>query len=120
MDDVHPRIARERRTVKAMIRLTCEGEHGGEDGLCPECDALLDYALERLERCPFQQGKTTCADCPIHCYHPSKREEIRAVMRYAGPRMLIRHPILAVRHIIDGLRKQPIQSRDKAQGSEQN
>jgi hypothetical protein len=40
-------------------------------------------------------------------------------MRYAGPRMLLRHPILAVRHIIDGLRKQPIQPRDKARDSEQ-
>ena len=119
MRDAHPRIARERRTVDAMIRLTCEGEHGKKDGLCPECDALLQYALERLEKCPFQEGKPTCADCPIHCYQPSKREEIRAVMRYAGPRMLIRHPILAVRHILDGLRKQPIQSCDRAQSSEQ-
>jgi hypothetical protein len=31
------------------------------------------------------------------------REQVRAVMRYAGPRMLWRHPILALEHLWDGL-----------------
>jgi len=35
------------------------------------------------------------------------REHVRIVMRYAGPRMLWRHPILAVRHLIDGRRPAP-------------
>ena len=26
-------------------------------------------------------------------------------MRYAGPRMLLTHPILAILHLVDGLRK---------------
>lgn len=30
-------------------------------------------------------------------------------MRYAGPRMLYRHPILALQHLFDGLRKEPLQ-----------
>lgn len=118
MHEEHPRISREKRTVEAMIRTTCEGQHGTRGGLCPECRELLRYALKRLEKCPFQGNKTTCADCPIHCYHPSMREEIRAVMRYAGPRMLIRHPLLAMHHIIDGLRKQPIRPREDEQDSE--
>jgi hypothetical protein len=28
-------------------------------------------------------------------------------MRYAGPRMISRHPVLAVRHVIDGRRPAP-------------
>jgi hypothetical protein len=28
-------------------------------------------------------------------------------MRYAGPRMLKRHPILAIRHLLDEARKPP-------------
>jgi hypothetical protein len=32
------------------------------------------------------------------------RERVRTVMRYAGPRMLKRHPYLAVMHILDGRR----------------
>jgi hypothetical protein len=32
------------------------------------------------------------------------REQIRTVMRYAGPRVIYAHPWLAVMHVIDGLR----------------
>jgi hypothetical protein len=30
---------------------------------------------------------------------------IRAVMRYAGPRMLYKHPVMTLQHIVDGWRK---------------
>jgi hypothetical protein len=33
------------------------------------------------------------------------RERVREVMRYSGPRMLTRHPVLAVAHLVDGRRK---------------
>jgi len=33
------------------------------------------------------------------------RERVRVVMRTAGPRMIWRHPILAIRHVIDGRQK---------------
>lgn len=101
------RIARERETVAAMIRLTCADLHGGGDALCGECEALAEYARERLAKCPFQDGKTTCAKCPVHCYRPEMRERIRAVMRYAGPRMLLRHPIMTLCHLWDGRRDAP-------------
>jgi hypothetical protein len=35
------------------------------------------------------------------------RERIREVMRYAGPRMPLRHPILSIFHFIDGKRPAP-------------
>lgn len=110
MSSNHPRMIRETRTVEAMIHIYCRGQHEARDGLCPECGELLDYARERLRRCPFQEGKTTCANCPIHCYKPSMRERIRAVMRYAGPRILYRHPILALLHLVDGLREEPVRA----------
>mgnify|MGYP001067196325 CR=1 FL=1 len=104
-----PPIAREKRTIRAMVEIFCRGHHAprergpsGED-LCPECRELLDYAWRRLDRCPFAPRKPTCARCPIHCYKPGMRERIRAVMRYAGPRMLLRHPILAVLHQLQRL-----------------
>jgi hypothetical protein len=78
-----------------------------QDKLCLECSELLDYALARLDRCPFQDNKPTCAKCPVHCYKPDMREKVRVVMRYAGPRMLRRHPVLAVLHLVDGFRKTP-------------
>ena len=106
----HRRLARERRTLEAMIRLYCRGRHGTGGELCAECRELADYARARLHRCLFQERKPTCARCPVHCYRPEMRERIRAVMRYAGPRMLYRHPLLALAHLIDGLRKPPERS----------
>jgi predicted amidophosphoribosyltransferase len=101
------RIARERLTIRRMIELACRGRHRQGRELCPECRELLDYAWTRLERCRFGAAKPTCARCPVHCYKPAMREKVREVMRYAGPRMLLRHPVLAVCHLLDGLRRVP-------------
>ena len=103
----HPRMARELRTIEAMIALYCRKHHTAQDVPCTDCRELMDYARARLDRCPFQEDKTTCANCSIHCYKPAMRERIRMAMRYAGPRMLYRHPVLALRHLWDGRRKQP-------------
>ena len=114
--NTHPRMERERRTVEAMIEIYCHQIHGTGNSLCPSCEALADYARQRLRKCPFQEGKTTCAKCPVHCYKPDARQEIRAVMRYAGPRMLHRHPRMALWHLIDGRRQEPVRL-EKAGGS---
>jgi predicted amidophosphoribosyltransferase len=99
------RLAREARTIQVMIGMYCGGNHATRAGLCTDCHALQDYALGRLERCPYGGSKPTCANCPIHCYAPEMRERIRAVMRYAGPRMLLHHPLLALGHLVDGTRR---------------
>ncbi len=101
------RLAREARTIQVMIGMYCRGNHGTPEGLCADCQALQDYALGRLERCPYGGTKPTCAKCPIHCYAPEMRARIRTVMRYAGPRMLLSHPLLALGHLVDGMRKVP-------------
>lgn len=72
--------------------------------LCPQCQALLDYAHKRLEHCKFGEDKPSCTRCPVHCYKPAMREQIRQVMRYSGPRMLLHDPIMAIRHLWDFLR----------------
>lgn len=100
-----PRMQREARTVEAMIHLYCRDHHGGHPTPCAACRELLAYAHSRLHRCPFQERKTTCGTCPVHCYAPGKQQQIREVMRYSGPRMLRSHPMLALRHLFDGLRK---------------
>ena len=63
-----------------MIALYCKKRHGGKHGLCPECQALLDYARSRSDKCPFMETKTFCSNCPVHCYKPEMREKIRQVM----------------------------------------
>lgn len=100
------RLSRELRTIRAMIALYCRDHHGGR-APCRECAELAEYAACRLDRCPYGEEKPTCVKCPIHCYQPVRREQVRVVMRYAGPRMLLRHPALAVMHMIDGRRPAP-------------
>ena len=101
------RLQRERRTIAAMISCYCGSLHGPKEGLCSECEELLGYANGRLDRCPFGVDKPTCVQCPIHCYTTRQRERIKVVMRSAGPRMLWRHPILAIFHLLDGRRPAP-------------
>ena len=39
-------------------------------------------------------------NCPTHCYAPKEREQIRRIMRWAGPRMFFYSPINAIRHLL--------------------
>lgn len=98
------RLRREARTIERMIDLYCRQQHGRREGLCAECEALRDYALKRVGACRFGTAKPVCAKCKVHCYKPDMRERVRAVMRYSGPRMLLRHPYLAVMHLVDSAR----------------
>ena len=92
------RIGVERKTIQRMVGIYCQAHHKPADGLCDECRELFEYALARLDRCRFGADKPACVDCPVHCYKPTMRKRVRTVMRYAGPRMLLRHPILALLH----------------------
>ena len=107
-----PRMRREAKTVAAMIDIACTEKHATAPGeLCDRCAGLLDYALLRLSKCPFQERKTSCANCRVHCYRPDMRELVREAMRTAGPRMPLRHPLMAFWHLLDGLRKNPARKR---------
>lgn len=93
------RIEREKSTVRRMIDIYCR-HRLGLDGMTDEYRELADYACRRLDCCRFGADKPQCKDCPIHCYSPAKRSQIRAIMRWAGPRMLIYDPVAAIRHIL--------------------
>ncbi len=82
-----PRLKREYRTMQCMVKIYC------------------DYAEQRLKKCPYGEDKPTCAKCPIHCYKRAQREQAREIMRYAGPRMTLRHPWLSLTHLADKLRR---------------
>jgi len=93
--------------MHVMTGIYCHDVHGEDDGPCEECRELLEYATRRLDRCVFGDDKPTCANCKVHCYNAAMRAKVREVMRYAGPRMLWRHPVLAIRHLLDGRRPAP-------------
>ena len=76
---------KEMRTVYEMIHLYCRKNHK---------DARM-----RIKKCPFMETKTFCSQCKVHCYKKDKREQIRKVMRFSGPRMLVYHPVMAICHL---------------------
>jgi hypothetical protein len=79
---------KDQHILEQFASIYCRGKHDVLNGeLCADCQDLLAYALERLERCP-QDPKPSCKHCEIHCYKPAYREKIREVMRYSGKRII--------------------------------
>jgi hypothetical protein len=102
----HPRIKREKKTIDKMVYLYCNSKHDTKGNqLCDECNEFLSYAYRRLDKCPFQEQKSTCGKCLVHCYKPDMRENAKKIMRYSGPRLIFRSPLLALHHVFDGRKK---------------
>lgn len=93
------RIEEEKKVVAQMIELYCRKKEG-EASLCPACSELLNYAMARLEHCRFGDKKPTCRKCPVHCYRPDMRMRIKEIMKWSGPRMILYHPVSAIRHLL--------------------
>ena len=97
--DINKKREDEKEMVSLMIRLYCRKNHKTKE-LCSECAELDRYARERSDRCPFMENKTFCSNCKVHCYKPEMREKIRKVMRFSGPRMMLYHPVMVIKHLI--------------------
>ena len=95
------RIEREKHTVGIMIEMYCSKHHNNVDSPCQDCNELIEFAIERINKCIFHKDKPVCSECQVHCYRKELREKIRTVMRFVGPRMIYQHPILGIRHLID-------------------
>ena len=99
--------AMEAEVMSMMIGIYCRGHHHAnrsaasesEPSLCPDCRRLLTYARSRIATCPRMDVKSFCSACPVHCYSHEMRENVRAVMRWSGPRMLLHHPLMTLRHM---------------------
>lgn len=99
------RIKREKNTIRVMIQMYCNAHHNTSKGeLCDQCNDILNYSYKRIEKCVFKNKKPACQTCPIHCFRIDYKQNIRKIMRYSGPRMLLRHPIKTILHYIDVLR----------------
>lgn len=69
--------------------------------VCADCLSLIAESFRHTARCPHTAYKTFCHLCPTPCYAPREREAMIPVMRQAGPRLLLHHPILALRFMKD-------------------
>jgi len=98
------RRKREQVTVEKMINIYCKETHKHQNERCEDCEKLYKYSSRKIEECILGENKSICARCKIHCYKTDMREAIKKVMRYSGPKMMIKHPLLTVYHIIDSRR----------------
>ncbi|MDD2533246.1 MAG: nitrous oxide-stimulated promoter family protein [Eubacteriales bacterium] len=97
------RLSWEKDVVRDLVAIYCRGQkHVAPSNslFCSDCSTLLNYAHQKLDSCPFGEQKIFCGNCRVHCYEPSQREAIRQVMRYAGPRLIFKNPVAALRHLI--------------------
>ena len=108
-------VSYQRKTLRAMVRLYCTQQHQSAP-LCEPCSELLEYAEQRLDKCPYGEEKHACQECDIHCYCPEMQSRIVEVMQYAGPRMILHRPIMALRHLFHTMRskKKQKQTCDRA------
>ena len=82
-----------------MIKIYCNEVHQKHLDDCDECNKLFEYAVLKINNCP-QKIKPKCVNCKIHCYHKKNQEKIKIIMRYSGPKMIWKHPILTLKHFI--------------------
>jgi len=113
VNNTNARINRETKTISTMVSLYCKNHHDESCGvICDECKHIKEYAVKRLQNCPFIENKPTCAKCLVHCYNKDMQNKVKLIMRYSGPRLLLSHPILAIRHLIDGrIQPSPLQRK---------
>ncbi len=92
----------EKEIIHFMIKIYCKGHKHGGTPLCDSCKDLSDYSLMRVDLCPHIEEKTFCSSCKTHCFSEERREQIRTVMRYSGPRMLLYNPAMFFKHVFRG------------------
>lgn len=98
------KLERERKTISNMVRIYCTKFHNPEDDLCDDCRDLAAYTVECVTRCPCGEDKPACGLCRTNCFREDYYSRITVIMRYAGPRMICKHPLLAFSHLLDAVR----------------
>ncbi|MHB1323868.1 MAG: nitrous oxide-stimulated promoter family protein [Coriobacteriia bacterium] len=108
------------RIVAGLGAIYCEAHHGGRvrtrlhsdaatlgvygrrvPVLCEECVAHIRYAEARRAYCP-KDPKPFCAHCDTHCYRADEAEWQRQMMRFAGPRSMLRgYALPGIRHALE-------------------
>lgn len=79
--------------------------------LCPVCLAMVLRSEKKTQYCVHMPYKTLCHLCPRPCYTEKQMEEIRPMMRYSGPRLITKHPILTYRHMREIHRSKRLQKQ---------
>lgn len=96
------RVQRDLRTLQAIGSIYCAAHHAGalkdDAGMCEECAAVIKYTHERASACPYNH-EGNCQDCKLKCNRGEQQQRIKAIMKYAAPRMLVKHPIMTMEYL---------------------
>ena len=108
--NITPLTRKELKDLRVLVRFTavyCQHHHdaqkcgvevgtetsapllAGQHMVCADCRELLAYAVARRMHCPLDP-KPVCKHCPVHCYKPDYREQVKQVMRFSGKHLLLR------------------------------
>lgn len=93
------KICEEKKLMKSMIKLYTKKHY--RDNNHKKFQELYEYSSTKLDKCPFNDKKGQCRNCEIHCYSPKYKDEFKKIMRYSGKYMLLKHPVLTIKHLLD-------------------
>ena len=88
-----------RKVLLEMTEIYCKKHHNYTNGLCGLCTKLIDYSMERLDKCPKLPKKPICYKCKVSCYSKDNKQLIKSIMRYSGLRVFIKNPVLIFKFV---------------------
>ena len=97
-------VPKEKENIRKTFGLYCNANHGTTDNkLCPKCTALLTTVMLKIQRCPYGISKPICDACETPCFGEVPTKEFRNIMKSGQKKMLLSHPLMAVRHKLASL-----------------
>ena len=97
-------VPKEKENIRKTFGLYCNANHGTTDNkLCPKCTALLTTVMLKIQRCPYGISKPICDACETPCFGEVPTKEFRNIMKSSQKKMLLSHPLMAVRHKLASL-----------------
>ena len=91
------KLCEEYEIVCEMIDLYHRKNDRFSDG---DISDLKAYVKSKLYSCPHGSNKPFCSYCKIHCYEPVRRDQIREIMRFSGPRFIFYRPGKSIKHLL--------------------
>lgn len=108
-------VPKEKETIQKSFGIYCKANHDvpSDKKLCSKCTALLTNVMIKIGRCPYGKTKPNCDACKNPCFGDAQTKQFREIMSGSKTKMLLKHPIMAIRHKFYGMRKEEAPDTDK-------
>ena len=73
----------------------------------PGVRGVLFIFRKKTRLLSLRREETRLRKCKIHCYGKGYKERAKEIMAFSGPKLLLKHPILSMRHIMALFREPP-------------